>query len=101
MFPDNLDWKIRWRWVKQGVLKDRIIPEKDGKGTHLQLFLLKDNKGILPPPKKLRVGGWVKELTPDGQEEYAFYPWYYFVDPIEYLKEYGIVQYLRWVETDK
>jgi hypothetical protein len=91
----NLDWKIRRRWVKQGLLKDRIIPGKDGKGVHLQLFLLKDNKGFLPPPKKLGTGGWVKKITPHGGEEYAFYPWYYFVDPIEHLKEYGIVQYLR------
>ncbi|MGC4231484.1 MAG: hypothetical protein QM594_00600 [Niabella sp.] len=96
----NLKPQMIRMWIKQGLLKDRIIPGKDGKGKHLQLFLLSDNKGFLPPPKKLRVGGPVKETTPDGREEYVFYPWYYFVDPKEHLKKYGISHYFRIVPLE-
>lgn len=82
--------------MKAGLLKERIIPSKNGKGKHLRLFLLKDNKDFLPPHKKLRVGGPVKETNASGTEEYVFYPWYYFVNPVEHLAKYGISKYMRW-----
>ncbi|UAY55696.1 hypothetical protein [Arachidicoccus terrestris] len=50
----------------------------------------------MPPPILLQVGGPVKETRLDGQEEFVFYPWYYFVDPVEHLKKYGISKYMRW-----
>lgn len=91
----NLTTAIINKWGKAGILKDRILPDITGKKTHLQVFLLRDNKKFLPPPKKLRVGGPVKETGKNGMEEFVFYPWYYFVDPIEHLKNYGIAAYFK------
>lgn len=82
------------RYIKQTILKDRII-QGEGKGVHLQLFLLKDNKDVLPP-KKLLKSRTVK-VTKNGEEYYAHEPWYDFVDLklIKRLEKYKITEYLK------
>ncbi len=89
----NVKGHVLRRWVKEGVLKARTIPCSDGKGVHVQLFLIKDNKDTLPP-KKMLEGRMVKE-TKDGKDWYHMEPWYRFVDPYEYLKGYKIMDHLR------
>lgn len=41
------------KYVKSGLLKDRVVMN-DKKKVHFQLFLMKDNKGVLPPKKILK-----------------------------------------------
>lgn len=79
------------RFIKQGILKPRIVPNESGK-PHTYLFLIKDHKEILPP-KKLTESKMVKE-TKNGKDWYHSEPWYRFVDPHEYLKGYKIMDYL-------
>jgi hypothetical protein len=86
------------RLVKQGLLKDRVIAGTE-RGIHLQLFLLKDNKGFLPP-KKLLQSQMVTEII-DGRESYSFLPWFRFVNPHEYLKGYKIMDYLKVIYKDQ
>lgn len=85
-------------WVKQGILKPRTITN-NGKGVHMQLFLIKDNKDTLPP-KKMVKSQMVKE-TKDGQDWFHSEPWYRFVNPHEYLKEYKIMDYLRVIPPEE
>lgn len=94
----NLDRHVIKRWVKEGILKDRIITN-DGKGVHFQLFLIKDNKDTLPP-KKLVKSQLVKEVI-DGKEWVHSEPWYRFVNAKEYLKGYKIMDYLRIVPAEE
>lgn len=76
------------KWIKQGLLRARTIAG-EGKTVHLQLFLIKDNKEILPP-KKLVKGHLIKEII--GEKEwYTSKPWYKFVDPYEHLRGYKII----------
>jgi len=81
-------------WIKKGILKARTVTN-DGKGVHIQLFLIKDNKDTLPP-KKMVDSHMVKE-TKDGKDWYHSEPWYRFVDPHEHLKGYKIMDYLQAV----
>lgn len=82
------------KWIKAGILKARTVTN-DGEGTHVQLFLIKDNKDFLPP-KKLVESHSVKE-TKDGQDWIRIEPWYRFVDPHKHLKGYKIMEYLKVV----
>lgn len=93
----NLKGRILNSFIRQGLLKERAIPGIN-KGRHLRVFLLKDNKGFLPP-KKLLSSQWVRDER-DGKEEYAFMPWYYFHDPTTYLKKYKISTYLKLVTLE-
>ena len=81
------------RCVKEGILKARTVTH-NGKG-HMQLFLIKDNKDVLPPKEMIK-SHMVKE-TKDGKDLYHMEPWYQFVDPHEYLKGYKIMDHLRVV----
>lgn len=84
-------WAIK-RFVKEGLLKPRIIPGLAG-GTHYQLFLMKDHQGVLPP-KKLIEWPMVK-FQKDGEEWYHSEPWLLHADPKEVLKGYKILEYLK------
>lgn len=85
-------------WVKKGILKPRIITY-DGKGEHMQIFLIKDNKDTLPPKKMLK-SQMIKEAK-DGQDWFHSEPWYRFVNPHEYLKGYKIMNYLRVIPPEE
>lgn len=88
----NIDRHGLKKFIKEGVLKPRIIPNNTGR-PHYQLFLIKDNKEVLPP-KKMTDSQLVKE-TKDGKDWFHSEPWYKFVEPIEALKGYKIMDYLR------
>lgn len=88
----NLKGKSLNNWIKKGLLKQRIMT-KDGKRIHIQMFLIKDNKDMLPP-KKLLKGGLVR-VVENGQEWIQSEPWYKFVDPHKHLKGYKIMDYLK------
>ncbi len=90
----NIDRHALNRFVKQGVLKPRIVPSSTDR-PHTYLFLIKDNKDILPP-KKLTKSRMVKEVK-DGKEWFHSEPWYKFEDPQVVLKDYKIMNYLRVV----
>ena len=79
-------------WVRKGILRARTVTG-DGGGVHAELFLLKDNKGFLPP-KKL-VGHRLVSEERAGKTWHRSEPWYCFVDPREHLKGFGIISYLR------
>ena len=85
------------RFVKEGILKPRIVPSDSGK-PYVYLFLIKDNKGILPS-KKLTESQLVKETKEDGKEWFHSEPWYRFVDPFKHLEGYKIMDYLRFTSS--
>ena len=80
-------------FVKNDILKPRIVPSANG-GSHAYIFMIRDNKETLPP-KKLVESKMVKE-TKDGKDRYHSEPWYRFGDPQELLKEYKILDYLKF-----
>jgi hypothetical protein len=80
------------RFVKEKILKPRIIPSSSGR-PHFKLFLIEDNKDILPP-KKLTESQLVKSQK-DGQDWFHSEPWFQFADPKEVLKGYKILDYLQ------
>lgn len=86
------------KWVKEGILKARTVSHY-GNGVHAQLFLLEDNKDLLPP-KKLVKWQSVKEVR-DGKTWHRSEPWYRFVDPKEHLKGYKIMDYLKVTKEEK
>lgn len=85
------------RFIKEGILKPRIVPNDNG-SPHAYLFLIKDNVDTLPP-KKLTESQLVKE-TKEGKDWYHSEPWYRFVDPVETLKGYKIMDHLKVVIKD-
>lgn len=80
------------RFIKQGILKPRVVSDLSSR-PHTYLFLIKDNKDILPP-KKLVKSEFVKEII-DGKEWFHSEPWYKFVDPYKHLEDYKIMDYLN------
>ncbi|MDD4290060.1 MAG: hypothetical protein PHH83_02160 [Patescibacteria group bacterium] len=88
----NIDRYAMSRFIKAGILKPRIIRNENG-SPHAYLFLIKDNKDVLPP-KKLTESQLVVE-TKDDKEWHRHEPWYKFVDPYEHLKGYKIMDYLH------
>lgn len=95
----NLNTKAQNAWVKQGILKARTVTGPNG-GTHVRLFLIKDNKDFLPP-KKMTESRGVSEKKEDGSVWHRSEPWYRFVDPFEHLKGYKIMDYMKVTEPEK
>lgn len=95
----NLKGKVLNSWIRDGLLKARVVTNR-GKGTHYTLFLIKDNKGFLPP-KKLVKGHMVREVKEDGTEWHSMHPWYHFVDPKEHLKDYKIINHVKITSGNK
>lgn len=89
---------VQRKWVKEGVLKARIVPTANDR-VHYYIFLIKDNKDFLPP-KKLTDSHLVKEEREDGTWHRSE-PWYRFVNPYEHLSGYKIMDYLKFVEKEK
>ena len=87
----NIKRPLLNRYIKQGLLKDRIILNAEKK-QHLQLFLIKDNRNFLPPKSLLRLRR-VKVMK-DGQEYYTSEHWYEFIDEklAKELSKYKIVE---------
>lgn len=82
------------KYIKQGLLKDRIILNAEKK-QHLQLFLIKDNRNFLPPKSLLR-SRRVKVMK-DGEEYYTSEHWYEFIDEklAKKLSKYKVVECLK------
>jgi len=89
-----LDRYIVRRWVKAGLLKERVVKNPTYSDTHL--LLIEDNKETLPP-KELVKSQSIAERTSDGHIQTHSEPWYRFVDPFEHLKGYKIMEYLQFV----
>jgi len=94
----NLKVPVLRKWIKEGIIKARTV-SRYGKGIHFELFLIEDNKGFLPP-KELTESRSVTEEK-DGKTWYSSAEWYKFVDPVEHLKEYGIMKHLRVVPPEE
>jgi len=95
----SLKGKALREWIKKGLLKPKTITREDGKGKHYQVFLMSDHEGFLPPIKMMRIGGWIEDEE-DGKQFYRTSQWYEYVDPFEYLKGYGIMEYMKLKEPD-
>lgn len=94
----GINKRTQKKWVEEGILKARIVPTEAGR-VHYYIFLIKDNKGFLPP-KKLTKPETVAEEKEDGTWHHLE-PWYRFVNPYEHLKGYKIMDYLQFVEKKK
>lgn len=92
----RLEGKALREWIKKGLLKPRIIPKADGKGKHYQVFLTSDHPGFLPPVTMFRIGGLVEDEDENGKKLIRGSEWYEYVDPFEYLKDYGIMKYMQY-----
>lgn len=82
------------RYVKQSILKSRIILG-EGKKVHLQLFLMKDNIGVLPPKKLLQ--SRIVKIMHKGEEYQTQEYWYEFIDHklFKRLEKYKIMECLK------
>lgn len=82
------------RYIKQSVLKDRII-KGETKKVHLQLFLMKDNKGVLPPKNLLK--SRTVEIIHKGEPYLTQEEWYEYGDIklLKRLAKYRIIECLK------
>jgi len=76
--------------ARNGVLNARIV---EGNNTHL--FLLADNKGILPP-KKLLQGTSIR--VSEDPDRITSVHWYEYQNPKELLADYSILEHLNAFE---
>ncbi|MFY9311543.1 MAG: hypothetical protein WAQ28_21035 [Bacteroidia bacterium] len=82
------------RYIKQGLLiAHTVFGEK--KKIHFQLFLIKDNKDVLPPKKNLKSKMGV--IIRNDEEYYTKQYWYEFIDQkkLKSLMKYKIMQCLK------
>lgn len=94
----NLKGATLRRWIKEGIIKPRTV-SRYGEGVHVELFLIEDNEGFLPP-KKLVESQSIREKR-DGQIYTRMAPWYQLVDPLEHLKDYRIIKHMRIVSEEE
>jgi hypothetical protein len=74
--------------VKEGLLTARIVPTEKGR-PHVRVFLMKDNKGVLPPKNLLKT-----MHVPLGDRSFRVVQWYDFQEPADLLKDYKLLSYL-------
>jgi hypothetical protein len=94
----NLKSPTIQKWVRQGILKPRII-SRYGKGTWAQVFLLKDNKDFLPPKKFTDSRGY--SFIKDGKTWHTSAEWYKYPDLRKKVEKYKIMNYIKVVEVEK
>jgi hypothetical protein len=94
----NIDKSAMKQAVKEGVLKPRIVPSTSGR-PYVYLFLIKDNKEMLPP-KKLTESQLVKKVKDGDDNWFGLEPWYRFVNPSEHLKGYKIMDYSKFTNKE-
>ena len=82
------------RYIKLSILKDRII-KGETKKVHLQMFLMKDNKGVLPPKSLLK--SRTVEIIHKGEPYLTQEEWYEYGDAklIKRLAKYRIIECLK------
>ncbi|MGG9959990.1 hypothetical protein [Ferruginibacter sp. SUN106] len=85
----NITGPLLNKYIKQGLIKERVILNPKNK-RHLQLFLLKDNKEVLPPKKLLE--SRIVTVDRKGEEYLTLEYWYEYPDVklIKKLLNYGI-----------
>lgn len=92
------DFKVRSttirRWMKEGILKARTV-KREGHEDAL-VFLIEENKDFLPP-KKMMESHHHTEPSGEGTFTIQIEPWYQYVDPHVYLKDYKIMDHLQFV----
>jgi hypothetical protein len=86
------------KWIRDGLIKARTVSQY-GKGVHVELFLVEDNKDFLPPKKLTESQGVTEEK--DGKTWHTTEKWYRFVDPVEHLKGYKIMEHLRVIPPEE
>ena len=91
----NVDRHVIRRWVKAGVLKERVVEHAHHANTHM--FLMEDNKETLPP-KEMVEHHSSHEHLPNGKTKVHTTYWYQQVDPFKYLKGYKIMDHLQMVD---
>lgn len=84
------------KFLAHGVLVSRDVLTPSGK-IHCQLFLLKDNKGVLPP-KHLTDSVGIQTKGENGKVWISSEPWYCFKERHEAVKDYGIMKYIEFVD---
>ncbi|MFA6158352.1 MAG: hypothetical protein WC763_01875 [Candidatus Paceibacterota bacterium] len=94
----NVKGQTLRKWLRDGIIRARTV-SKYGEGVHVELFLLEDNKGFLPP-KDLVESKSVRQRK-DGKDWTTVEKWYRLVDPREHLKGYGIMEHLRVVPPEE
>ena len=90
----NIRGTLLNKYIKQGLIKERIILNAQKK-RHLQLFLLKDNKDVLPPKKLLEPR--MISVERKGEVYQTLQYWYEYAD-IKLAKKimtYGILDCLK------
>lgn len=92
--------KVIRRWVKAGILKAHTIARNEGERFPFQLFLIEENKDILPPKSLVR-DKFVKERNKEGQWAFRNDPWFHYVNPAEHLKGYKILNLLQELKEDE
>lgn len=82
------------KFIKHQILKSRIIYNNEGK-IHLQLFLVKDNKGMLPPKNLLK--SRTEHTIENNKHHVRLEMWFEFCDEklAKKLRKYPILQYLE------
>lgn len=90
----NIERTDLTKYVKSGFLKKRIVP-LDGKKVHIELFLIRDNKDVLPP-KKLLPSKLIK-IMKDEEEYITRAEWYNCIDEkgVKKLFKYKIYEILK------
>lgn len=82
------------KYLKSGFLKERFVAG-DKRTKHLQLFLLKDNKDVLPPKKLLK--SRVVKVNHNGEEFFTTENWYEYADKklLKKIAKYKIIHCLK------
>lgn len=97
---NDKDWYATWEFdtyfkmksptvrklIRQGILKARIIPQ-----SGFEVFLIKENEGVLPPKKMLE---YVSVPVEGKENTIAMTPWYEIYEPEKVLGKYKIWPYL-------
>lgn len=88
----NLQGKLLKELIKSSLLKVRQIRNESNK-IHLELYLIKDNKNMLPPKKLIKPR--VATIEKDGKTYHTMEEWYEYADERLYSKiaQYEISQY--------
>lgn len=82
------------KFIKQSFLNCRIV-KGEGKKIHLQLFLLSDNKDVLPPKKLLK--SRVVQVEKKGEMVFTDEYWYEYIDEkiARKIAQYRIALHLK------
>ncbi len=89
----NIEGALLKKCIREGLFRDRVILNDSGK-IHCQLFLMRDNKGVLPPKKMLQ--SRIVDVERNGEQYQTQEYWYESVDVAlaRKLMNYKIIEIL-------